>query len=96
MSMPAEKTTPADLAKTRETADRIKHKMQTDPNLVKHLVDSPRETLQHLGVHPDHVNHVIGHTPTAGEGGLEAAFGFGCITTDCCLSIHVCCGSGSC
>jgi hypothetical protein len=94
MTTPAEKTAPTDLAKTREATDRVKHKLATDPNFAKHLLDSPRETLQHMGVHPDHVNHVIGQTP-AGDDGL-AALGIGCITTECCFSIKVCCGSGSC
>jgi hypothetical protein len=93
--MPTEPTA-ADLATIREKVDGIRQKMASDPSFVTQLVQNPRQTLEGAGVPGEAVNAVIkGEAP----GGLEAAgcwFSIGCVTTQCCFSISVCCGTGSC
>jgi hypothetical protein len=86
----------ADLSAIRVTVDQIKQKLASDPSFVAQLLQSPRQTLESAGVPSEAVNAVIkGQAP----GGLEAAgcwFSIGCVTTQCCFSISVCCGTGSC
>jgi hypothetical protein len=85
-----------DLAKIREAVDSIRDRLATDPQLVQQLIQSPRQTLEQEGVPSDAVNTVLSGGAAQG---LEAAgcwFSIGCVTTRCCFSISVCCGTGSC
>ena len=86
----------ADLSSIRESVDQVKQKMASDPSFAAQLLQNPRQTLEGAGVPAEAVNAVIkGQAP----GGLEAAgcwFSIGCVTTQCCLTVSVCCGTGSC
>jgi hypothetical protein len=90
-----------DMGQARQVADRIAQRVRTDPQFTAQLVADPRQTLEGEGLPGDAVNDIIGPSGMLPPGQPDAAqprclFSIGCLTTQCCLSISVCCFSGSC
>lgn len=85
----------------RVAAQQVADRVQNDPAFVAQLVADPRATLEAQGIPADAVNDVIGAAGGLPKGDPNAAkprcmLSIGCVTTQCCLSISVCCFSGSC
>lgn len=90
-----------DMGLARQVADRIAQRVKTDPQFTAQLVADPRQTLEREGLPGDAVNDIIGPAGILPPGQADTAqprclFSIGCLTTQCCLSISVCCFSGSC
>jgi hypothetical protein len=90
-----------DMNLARVAADRIAQRVRNDPQFTAQLVANPRQTLEAEGLPTDAVNDIIGPAGRLPVGQADAAqprcmFSIGCLTTQCCLSISVCCFSGSC
>jgi len=86
------------LMDVRARAEEIAARVRSDPDFVRQLLSNPRATLEQAGLPPDSVNDVIfGESQRSrGGGGFRCMFSIGCVTTRCCLSISVCCFTGSC
>jgi len=83
----------------RTIAQTLAQRVKTDPTFTASLVASPRQTLEANGVPPEAVNELIGPAGRLPVGRPDAEVPrcfISCVTSDCCLTISVCCGTGSC
>ncbi len=81
----------------RRKAEEIAERVRSDPAFVAQLVQDPRGTLEGAGLPGNAVNSVIGaEAIESGEAQARCWFSIGCVTTRCCFSVSVCCGTGSC